>query len=376
MGAERYTSPGAMSDVSKLSNSRSTRPLFAGVRSDRSVSLWLHGLWAFVFAMVAVGGMTRLTGSGLSMVDWRPLMGTLPPLSQEAWLGVFEQYKQSPQFVQVNHWMGLTDFKRIFMWEYGHRLLGRLIGLAFAVPFAYFLLRGRLRGGAVARTLAAFVLGGAQGVLGWYMVQSGLVNRPEVSHFRLAAHLSLAFFVGQYLLWLALSFRGPPDGAHAPDVHRGRPHTSLFLAVVVLWGLLAAQVVLGAFMAGTHAGLLSATFPDMNGSFAPAPFFRFPSLVANLLHNPLAIHWSHRALGFAVLGVGGVLAMAALRRNVADTAKPAAIAMLSALVLQFVLGASTVVFGVPIALAVAHQLGAYVLMSTAVLLGHRLFHSR
>ena len=162
------------------------------------VFYWLVAVYLMIAAMVLIGGVTRLTGSGLSMVTWRPLMGTLPPLNEADWLAVFEQYKQSPQYLQVNDWMGLSDFKRIFFWEYVHRLFGRLIGLVFFIPWVWLAFRKHLRGRWAARSAVAFVLGGLQGLLGWYMVKSGLVDEPTVSHYRLAAHLSLAFFVGAF----------------------------------------------------------------------------------------------------------------------------------------------------------------------------------
>ncbi|MEZ4463423.1 MAG: COX15/CtaA family protein [bacterium] len=191
-------------------------------RADRAVRAWLWVVWGMILTMVVVGGITRLTGSGLSMVEWRPLMGALPPLSEAEWLAVFEQYKQSPQYQQVNHWMTLGDFERIFFWEYFHRLLGRLIGVVVLVPGLWFLVRRRLRGKRAVQVLLAFVFGGLQGLLGWYMVKSGLVDVPAVSHYRLAAHLSLAFFVGCWILWILMGLRAPAVRTPAPRVARGR----------------------------------------------------------------------------------------------------------------------------------------------------------
>lgn len=327
--------------------------------------MWLFSLWLLILAMVVVGGTTRLTGSGLSMVDWHPLMGTVPPLSTADWQAVFERYKSSPQYAQVNHWMQLSDFKRIFFWEYFHRLLGRAVGLWFMVPFVVFLVRGRLRGVWIGRTLVCLLLGGAQGLLGWYMVRSGLVDRPEVSHYRLAAHLSLAFLVGQWVLWLWLDARG--------DTACGTPRGPAWLrtlawAFVALLGL---QVVWGAFMAGTRAGYLVSSFPDMNGHYLPGAFVRAGQVLHDLHHSPLAIHWAHRALGIAVLLAAFGLWLT-VRRSGGEAARRAMRGVLHVTAAQVALGIATVVWHVPIAVAVLHQACAFLLLSAAVRLCHRL----
>lgn len=339
----------------------------------KALRVWLWSIWGLVLLMVIVGGTTRLTGSGLSMVEWHPLMGSLPPMSESAWEAVFERYRAFPQYQQVNHWMELSDFKRIFFWEYVHRLLGRLLGLAFFLPWLAFVVRGQLRGRWVARTFAALCLGGAQGLLGWYMVRSGLVDRPEVSHLRLAAHLSLAFVAGLWVMWLALDGGGAQrpvapafDGADARRV-RAR----LLKAAWGLVALVALQVVYGAFMAGTNAGLVAATFPDMNGHYGPAPFFTGGSVWGDAVNNPLAIHWIHRVLGFCVV-VGALWLLVAVRASGQPTWRRWALGVVHLVGLQFVLGAATVVLQVPTALAVAHQACAYLLMSALVRLCHAL----
>ena len=344
--------------------------LGATTKPDSGVSRWLLALWALTLIMVAVGGITRLTGSGLSMVDWKPLMGAIPPLTDQAWRDVFAQYQQSPQFQLVNHWMGLGDFKRIFLWEYVHRLLGRTIGVCFLLPYIYFLATRRLRGRAVLRTAIAFILGGAQGLLGWYMVKSGLVDRPEVSHLRLAAHLSLAFFVGQYLLWLALDFR---PYSPSPTIE---PSPASWLAWPLLWVLISIQIIFGAFMAGLRAGVLSSTFPDINGLYLPSHFFRFPSLWDNLINNPLAVHWTHRALGFVVAFAVVAMTIPLLRAKPTRSQTIGSALLLAATGAQFLLGVATVMLGVPIWMAVCHQVGAYLLLSSAVGLGYLVLHSR
>lgn len=349
---------------------RSERPAMS---RPVAVARWLWLLWFLVWAMVVVGGLTRLTGSGLSMVEWHPLMGVWPPLTAEDWLAVFARYQQSPQYELVNHWMSVEDFKRIFLWEYGHRLLGRLIGVAFALPYAFFLIRKRIVGRDRLRVGLAFLAGGGQGLLGWYMVKSGLVAQPAVSHFRLAAHLSLAFAVGMYLLWLALNFGEPRDPLFAASRRDGSRALRIGAYALVL--VLAMQIVYGAFMAGTHAGLLFSTFPDMNGHWLPGAFFRFSSLSADLSSNPMAIHWMHRALGWSVAAIVVALAWAILRRSGRDADLRGPVAWLALLTaVQIALGAWTVVQGVALVPAAAHQACAYLLCSSAFWLLYRMRH--
>ena len=341
-----------------------TRSAGAGGTADRAVRAWLLTLWGFVLLMVVVGGVTRLTGSGLSMVEWRPLMGAVPPLDDAAWNAVFDRYKQSPQYAQVNHWMALEDFKRIFFWEYVHRLLGRTIGLVFLLPFAYFLLKRRLQGELRWKTFVAFALGGLQGLLGWVMVQSGLVDQPRVSHFRLAAHLLLAFGVGQWLLWLWLDLGRKPPAAEpwSPALKRA------FAATMMLTVL---QIVYGAFMAGARAGYLFRTFPDMNGHYMPAALRLHESLLQDLLHGPPLIHWVHRWLGTTLIFVVLYLVYRLAARPEGDPSQRAGRWVFGALTIQFTLGVLTVTLGMPLAVAVAHQAGAYLLLSSLVTLWHR-----
>lgn len=329
-----------------------------------SVRRWLLCVWALILCMVVIGGITRLTGSGLSIVDWKPLSGAIPPLSQADWLEVWGRYQHSPQYRDVNHWMTLGDFKRIFFWEYLHRLVGRAVGVVVFVPWLYFVARRRLPRVLAWKTLGLFALGGLQGLLGWYMVESGLVNEPRVSHFRLAAHLLLAFTTGQLVLWLALDAYFPRGRARALRRSRLAP-------IAALLGLLVVQVCYGAFMAGTHAGYYYATFPDMNGAYAPGPFFTGPSALQDALNSPMAIHWLHRAFAFALL-FGSIGIWAYLRRVEPRPALTRAAGLLAALVfVQVNLGAFTVVRHVEIVFAAAHQAMAYVLVSGAVLLLHR-----
>lgn len=334
--------------------------------NERAVSRWLMGVFWMILAMVVVGGTTRLTGSGLSMVEWRPLMGTLPPLSEAEWLRVFARYQQTPQYSEVNAWMDLAAFQRIFFWEYVHRLLGRLIGVVFFVPWLYFLVRGRLTGRRKVQTLVALLMGGSQGLLGWYMVKSGLVDVPEVSHLRLAAHLLLATVVSQWVLWLVLEMRAPWRGEGDAPMGAG----ALGAAIGLLYG----QIAYGAFMAGKRAGLLSNTFPDMNGRYLPGTFVSDEGVLHDLLHGPLLIHYTHRALAFVVVGVLTFVALRFIRRGGLDRHLGRLLAV--AVWLQLLLGALTVLFSVPTAVAVAHQLWAILLLSVLTAMLHRVLSAQ
>jgi cytochrome c oxidase assembly protein subunit 15 len=331
----------------------------------RVVRGWLLTLWLLVLVMVMVGGITRLTGSGLSIVEWRPVTGALPPVTETDWQAAFDAYRSSPQFVHQNAWMQLADFKQIYFWEYVHRLLGRFIGLATVLPWLYFVLRGFVSRPVALRTLSVLILGGLQGVLGWWMVKSGLVNEPRVSHYRLAAHLVLAFSVGQWILWQALSLlpAAPASGAWRLSASQRAFALGLLL-------LVALQVVYGAFMAGTRAGFVAATFPDMNGYYAPSHFFSTSALGRSLLDNPLSIHYVHRALALVLLIYVSVLAW--LLRGAPAAQRATAIFLWLATLGQGALGALTVVLRVPLPVAVVHQGGAYVLCSAAILFLHSL----
>ncbi len=342
------------------------RPELADAEQTAStaVRVWLWSVWASVLGMVLVGGITRLTGSGLSMVEWHPLMGALPPLDEAAWRQVFDQYKRSPQFEQVNSWMTLSDFKRIFFWEYLHRLAGRLVGLLAFLPWLYLLLRGRLSASLARRTFAAIVLGGMQGVLGWYMVQSGLVDEPRVSHFRLAAHLLLAFGVGMWVLWVTLD----ATRSRRQDALSAGPVRAFVLAFIAL---LLLQTAYGAFMAGTRAGYYYGTFPDMAGHFGPGPFFRGESVLDDAVNSPSAIHYLHRLLGWLTFFFGIFLWFYVRRVDPRPAVRRAGAAVGALVFVQLNLGALTVIKRVAIPWAVAHQGMAYLLLSATIVLLHR-----
>lgn len=321
--------------------------LMERTRGSRAIDAWLIATFGLIGVMVAVGGATRLTGSGLSMVEWSPLGSSLPATDAD-WETLYTEYQASPQFQQVNHWMTVDDFKGIFWWEYVHRHLGRLIGLVYGLPFLWFLIRRRLPREFVWRGWIALGLGGLQGLVGWWMVKSGLVSRPEVSHYRLAGHLSLALLTGMWILWMWLD-RRPAERVREPAPSR-LPWT--FTAVLSL------QILWGAFMAGKKAGWRYDTWPDMDGAFIPDGAF---GSVTALVEDGDTIHWVHRTLGWVVLAVAMWL-WTRLRR----TARGPANAVLVLTLLQFVLGVATVMASIPVTLGVAHQVGAFFLLSAAI----------
>ena len=319
------------------------------------VRLWLGCMLGLILLMVAVGGITRLTESGLSMVTWEPVMGALPPLSEADWTFRFEQYRESPEYQQLRRGMTLEEFKFIFFWEYFHRLLGRLLGLAYALPLAFFWLRGWLDRGLKIKLSFGLLLGAAQGVMGWYMVKSGLVENPFVSHYRLAAHLGLAFILFAYLLVLLcgiLPVRRPATPASAAA--RG------WAWLIGL--LLALQIVWGAFVAGLNAGYFYNTYPLMQGHLI-APFWnQLVPFWLNLVDNPVMVQFIHRWLGALLLGAT-VAAWVLLRRDVTVTgARRGALNLLTGgMIFQFLLGIATLLLAVPLALGVMHQVMACLL---------------
>lgn len=319
-----------------------------------ALARWQWVVAALVFAMVVVGGITRLTGSGLSITEWKPVTGALPPLGEETWLAEFEKYQQSPQFELVNGPAGMTlaDFKFIYFWEWAHRLLGRLIGLAYALPLAWFWLRKRIPAGFKPRLVALLVLGGMQGAAGWWMVASGLIDRPEVSHYRLAVHLLLALVILGGLVWTALDLQ-------LRARHPGETARLTGFGVCVLL-ILFLELLLGAFMAGLKAGQVCSTWPLMYGSFYPPGIKWSVNLFADLSRHTVLIHFLHRWWAWVVVAVLVVLARKIRRRR-----RLASVALHSAFGTQVVLGIATVMTGVDTTLAVLHQAcGALVVAGT------------
>jgi len=312
----------------------------------RALAAWLFACAALVFAMVVVGGVTRLTRSGLSIVEWQPLVGALPPLSEADWQGLFAKYRATPEYRLVNFGIDLEGFKSIFWWEYFHRLLGRLIGVAFLVPFLWFLLLRKLTTPLAWKLAGIFALGAAQGALGWYMVKSGLVDDPRVSHFRLAAHLGLALTIFGAEVWIALQLLFP----------RRETFSRLALSLPVLIFLTALS---GGMVAGLRAGAAYNTFPLMNGHLVPPEILMLEPWWKNFAYNMATVQFVHRGL-FWLLTVLIPLAWWSAR------GAKAANFLLAAFMLQATLGISTLLLGAPVALAAAHQAGAVLLFAAAL----------
>ncbi len=331
-------------------------------RSATPVGWWLVVVCALVFAMVVLGGVTRLTESGLSIVDWRPFMGVLPPLNEAAWREVFERYRAFPEYQKINAGMTLDAFKSIFWFEYAHRLLGRVIGIAFLLPFLFFLLTGRISGAMAPRLVALFVLGGLQGLLGWFMVQSGLVDQPDVSQYRLAAHLGLAVLIYGYMLWTALSLLHPVSGA----MRNAAARTGL--RILIPW--IFVVILSGGFVAGTNAGFAYNTFPLMDGRWVPLGLFDHTPTMINFFENTITIQFTHRVFGIVTVAV--VLLFWLVHRWIAVEERVSwwinALAFVA--IGQVLLGIATLIFVVPVPIAAAHQAGGMILFSTAILALH------
>ena len=330
----------------------------------RAVAVWLLCCCAMIFGMVVIGGITRLTLSGLSITEWQPLTGILPPLSGAQWAAEFEKYRQIPQYRLLNAGMSLADFQTIYWWEYVHRLWGRLIGVVYALPFLYFWLRGRLPKRLLVPLAGIFLLGAAQGVLGWYMVESGLADRVDVSQYRLVAHLALALAIYGLTLWIALGLLA--DAPRAPVAPRWRRGAEAIIALVAL------TIVAGGFVAGLHAGLIYNTFPLMDGNFVPAGYAQLRPFLRNWFENVAAVQFDHRVLAMTSAAAVLLLWVAGRRARLPDPARLALHALLAAAVLQFALGVSTLLLVVPIPLAAAHQAGAVSLLTAAIAVRHAL----
>jgi cytochrome c oxidase assembly protein subunit 15 len=329
------------------------------------VSAWLLICCAMIFAMVILGGVTRLTGSGLSMVEWDPLFGVVPPLNEQAWEGVFAKYRQSPEYRHINVGMDLDGFKSIYWFEYSHRLLGRSIGTVFLLPFLYFLWRRKLTARLVPRLAFAFVLGGLQGLLGWYMVKSGLVDNPHVSQYRLTAHLGLALLIYAYLLWLLY------DLLFAHSAAPGNP-PGLKTAAKFLLGLIAVTIASGGFVAGLKAGHAYNTFPKMGDQWLPPAGWMLEPGWRNLFENIATVQFDHRVLAISTFSAILLFWLAMLRQPLTVSARRAGHLLMLMATAQVGLGISTLLLHVPVALAATHQAGALLLLTLALLLNHRL----
>ena len=322
--------------------------------SNRAIAIWLFVMAFLVAMMVVIGGVTRLTGSGLSMVEWRPLIGTLPPLSQAEWMRVFTLYQASPEYNDINYGMSLAEFKLIFFWEYFHRLWGRMLGIAFALPLAYFAIRKMIPQGYKLPLLVLLFLGGMQGVIGWWMVKSGLVSDPTVSQYRLATHLGMALFIYGMLLWTGFNlFYGK---ALRPSGH--------MMGVVTI---VAITIIAGAFVAGMDAGLLYNEYPLMGDGLVPIEYGE--EGLSDPFENPAAAQFHHRWI--AVLAVIGVLTLWRRANRIAHM-RSRGITVGAIVLGQFTLGIITLLNGVPVWMGAAHQLGAVLLLGACLWCVHGL----
>ena len=330
---------------------------------DRRVATWLLICCGLVFAMVVLGGVTRLTGSGLSMVDWKPVTGVLPPLSDADWQKTFEMYQQSPEFQKVNAHMDVDAFKGIFWLEFLHRVLGRLIGIVFFIPFLVFAAKGYISKREWPKYLLMFVLGGMQGLLGWYMVKSGLVDNPHVSQYRLTAHLVAAFLIYAYMFWVALSLIFPRTS------DRRHPW---YAKSVALTALISVTVISGGFVAGLKAGKIYNTFPMMGDGWIPPDVLALRPAWRNFFDNASAVQFDHRILAISTF-VAVVVFWVFLRRSALTKRVEMAVHyLLAAVLIQVSLGILTLIFSVPTALAATHQAVAMLLFTAALYLTHSL----
>ncbi|MEX2310930.1 MAG: COX15/CtaA family protein [Rhodospirillales bacterium] len=327
--------------------------------SERLIGLWLLVICVMVYLMVVLGGFTRLTESGLSITDWRPVTGWLPPLSDAAWQAQFDRYRASPEYLKINHGMSLEAFKGIFWLEYLHRLWGRVIGLAFALPFAVFLLQRRINKPLMLRLCGLFALGGMQGLIGWWMVKSGLVDHPDVSQYRLAIHLMMAFLILGLGLWIALDQLRSDRETVKPATQRA---ATLALCLIFV------TAFAGALVAGLNAGLIYNTFPLMLGAFFPAEGFQIVPWYLNFFEDIPTVQFEHRWLAISTFMV--IIVTWWLARNGGAVIRKRSNILLLIAFIQVLLGILTLLLVVPVPLAAAHQAGAVALFLSSVWLRH------
>ena len=327
---------------------------------SRQIAYWLFFCTAVIFGMILLGGVTRLTNSGLSMVDWKPLMGIVPPLSEADWQHMFFKYQQFPEYQKINMGMSLEAFKSIFMYEYLHRVLGRLIGVIFILPFLFFYFTKRIKAGLTPKLLIMLLGGGFQGLLGWYMVKSGLVDKPDVSQYRLTAHLGAAVLIYSFILWTAFGLVSPKSSQPSQ------------LKTFAYWlsGLIFLMILSGGLVAGTKAGYAYPTWPLMGDSFIPAGLYSISPGWLAAFEDITTIQFNHRIFAYVIVALVLTFAAKALKSDIQGPAKIGLFFMLGFLVLQVTLGISTLIFYVPVPVAAAHQVGAVALLSASLFVSH------
>lgn len=363
VGKDRSIALGAL--LVKYNNDRKSNTVMnvQHIKYDRQIAIWLVVCAAVIFGMIILGGVTRLTHSGLSMVEWKPLVGIIPPLSSLEWQETFYKYQQFPEYQKVNMGMSLSEFKSIFLFEYAHRVLGRLIGVIFLIPFLFFWLSGRIKAGLSPKLMIMFVLGGLQGLLGWYMVKSGLVDDPNVSQYRLTAHLGAAVIIYGFILWVAfdLIFSVPEKGSTG---------SSLFTYARAITGLLFLMILSGGLVAGTRAGLAYNTFPLMGDSFIPGGLYSSSPFWMAAFNDITTIQFNHRIFAYLLCALISGFVFSALRQPLSDRARFGVYALLFMLLVQVTLGISTLLLLVPVSIAAAHQGGAVLLFTCSLFVTH------
>lgn len=334
--------------------------------SRKQVAAWLLVCCALIFLMVVVGGVTRLTHSGLSMTEWQPLVGAIPPLNNEQWSEVFEKYQQTPEYLKINRGMSIEEFQAIFWWEYFHRLLGRSIGVVFLLPFLYFLARRKIDASLAGRFALIFVLGGLQGGLGWYMVRSGLIDDPHVSPYRLTAHLGIAFLIYAAILRTALRLLSPALTPPHERYQRAR------VLAAALAGLIFLMVLSGGMVAGTRAGFVYNTFPLMDGRWIPQGVLEMQPWYLNFFENIPTIQFDHRLIAAFLLLLVPMFWLYLRKLRPPQGVRSSVTFLLGMLFFQVSLGIGTLLQGVPVLLAASHQAGALLLFTAAILVHHQL----
>ncbi len=330
---------------------------------NRPIGYWLLSVCALIAILIVFGGWVRLTRSGLSIVEWNVLVGVIPPLGESAWLSEFAKYQQSPEYQQVNFDMELDEFKSIYHMEFWHRFLGRLAGLSYVVPLLVFLLRGAIVRRRIPAYLSIGLLFALQGLVGWLMVKSGLVDRPSVSHLRLTLHLGCALLLLAACLWLAFDYLLPAGKEQVP--RRLRRLSILFFAALCV------QIAAGGLVAGLKAGYLSNTFPQMFGQWIPIGLWAMTPTITNIIDNPALVHFQHRWFAFLVLGLAVALYFYGRDKALPSLLRTSTQLVLIAALIQVALGIATVLGGMPIAIASLHQAAAVALFSTGLLTCHR-----
>jgi len=331
-------------------------PVTVDDRARRAVAWWLLLTCLLIAGMVVVGGATRLTDSGLSITEWKPVTGIVPPLSHADWVAEFTKYKTIPEYELVNKGMSLAAFKSIYWWEWGHRFLGRMIGFAFFLPLVYFFVTKQVARSLAPRLILMFILGGAQGALGWFMVKSGLSDRVDVSQYRLAAHLGTAFLIYGYIFWVALDLLFNREGR--PPAPSERVSTRLYRAGLVTVALIYLQIFLGAFVAGLHAGRSYNTWPLMDSGFVPRGYFFLSPWVRNFFENIATVQFNHRLVGYLIFISTMTLFAMTRKATLAPAVRTALWGLGAVVLLQVILGIATLLEVVPLGLALAHQAGA------------------